>query len=184
MMEKTALRKIFKDKRKELSVEERELLSQMIADNLLDQFDLQNKNVSVFLPIERLQEINTWNIIDQVKANFYLPVVKGKELKHVLFESKDQLEVSDWGIPEPIEGKEVSPTKLDCVLVPLLTIDTKGNRVGYGAGFYDGFLKDCRPNCQLIGLSYFEPVEQISDIHEADIPLHFCISPNSIHHFD
>ena len=118
-MEKVALRKIFKEKRKELTSDERQLLSQLVADNLMEKFDLANKRVSVFLPIERLQEIDTWNIIEHVNADFYLPVVKEKSLKHVLLESDDQLEISDWGIPEPTYGEEIEPSQFDYVLVPL-----------------------------------------------------------------
>ena len=182
-MEKAELRKIFKQKRKDLNEVERQMLSQLIADNLIEKFDLHDKNISIFLPIERFQEINTWNILDQVDAKFYVPVVKEKSLKHILLESEDQLEVSHWGIPEPIYGDEVEPRSFDFVLVPLLAIDQKGNRVGYGAGFYDGFLKDCNPECQFIGLSYFEPVEKISDISTSDISLHYCVTPNSVHCF-
>ena len=182
-MEKVELRKIYKQKRKDLSDDERAMLSQMITDNLLEHEDISNQTVSVFLPIERLQEINTWNIIHAVDAVFVVPVVKDYTLKHIILESEEQLEISEWGIPEPTFGEEVNPDVFDIVLVPLLVCDEKGNRVGYGAGFYDGFLKECSPNCKFIGLSYFDPIPNVSDIFEGDIPLHCCVTPNSVHSF-
>ncbi|MBD3638870.1 MAG: 5-formyltetrahydrofolate cyclo-ligase [Crocinitomicaceae bacterium] len=182
-MKKAEARKIFKEERLALSPDEREKRSQQILDNLVGLTDLSGKKVSIFLPIERLQEINTWKIIEHVNAQFILPVVQKNELKHILFESEEQLRVSDWGIPEPQYGKEIDPTELDFVLVPLLAVDMAGNRVGYGAGFYDNFLKSCSPECTFIGLSYFEPVEYIQDFHQNDIPLHFCVSPNSVYKF-
>ena len=62
---------------------------------------------------------------------------------------------------------------IDMVLVPGLCFDGDGHRVGYGKGFYDRFLKTCRPDCIKIGLSYFEPVESIDDVHEGDVRLDF-----------
>ena len=56
------------------------------------------------------------------------------DLKHILFETEDQLEISDWGIPEPKKGKVIAADRLEYVFVPLLTIDSNGNRVGYGKG--------------------------------------------------
>ena len=69
------------------------------------------------------------------------------------------------------------------VLVPLLGFDERGHRVGYGKGFYDRFLAECNPKIQKIGLSLFEPVAQIDDTSDFDIPLDACITPNRIWYF-
>ena len=69
------------------------------------------------------------------------------------------------------------------VLVPLLAFDSKGYRVGYGKGFYDRFLKQCRNDCVKIGLSYFEPIDAINDAGEFDVPLDFCITPQKAYVF-
>jgi 5-formyltetrahydrofolate cyclo-ligase len=72
----------------------------------------------------------------------------------------------------------VNPEAIDTAIVPLLCFDERGYRVGYGKGYYDRFLAKCRPNCLKIGLSFFEPVENIDDINEYDIPLDLCIAPD------
>lgn len=70
-----------------------------------------------------------------------LPKVAGKEL--ALFEVKDfdaDVEAGVWGIPEP---KPLVPAKLDEVelmIMPGAAFDERGNRLGYGAGFYDKLL--------------------------------------------
>ena len=64
-------------------------------------------------------------------------------------------------------------------------MDVNGNRIGYGKGIYDRFLKKCSPRCRLIGLSHFdELVDPIEEIHKDDIALHACITPNKIHRFE
>ncbi|MCB9223022.1 MAG: 5-formyltetrahydrofolate cyclo-ligase [Crocinitomicaceae bacterium] len=180
-MKKSELRKTYKEKRQFLSSELREEMARKIADRFLAKFNISGYNVSVFLPISRLFEINTWHIIENVNANFILPVVtKEGSLKHVLYESVDQLVTSEWGIPEPTYGEEIDPKVIDMVLVPLLVVDESGNRVGYGKGFYDQFLATCSEDCIFVGLSYFDPVEQIQDLNPNDIRLHFCVTPDKI----
>jgi 5-formyltetrahydrofolate cyclo-ligase len=93
--------------------------------------------------------------------------------------------LSEWGIPEPMpdSSQKVSPQKIDTVLLPLLVFDEKGNRVGYGKGFYDRFLTECRPEVQKIGLCLEEAVPLIEEVGEWDIPLDFCVSPQRCYEF-
>lgn len=180
-MKKKELRKLYKEKRRSISSEIREEMSRSIAERLLSKFDITGYNISIFIPIARLMEINTWHIIENVDANFILPVVKEEgSLKHIIYEGQEQLEISSWGIPEPTHGIEIEPENIEMVLVPLLVCDESGNRVGYGKGFYDQFLASCNPDCIFIGLSYFPPIEGIQDVHSNDIPLHFCITPDEV----
>lgn len=182
-MKKQDIRKAYKEKRKQLSAAQLDGFSEAIKDQLLAGFDLQDKNVSVFLPIERFQEINTWKIIKSISANYVLPVIQGDELQHIVYESTNQILISPYGIPEPSYGDHFNVEELDMVLVPLLACDSSGNRVGYGKGFYDGFLKDCNHNCLFIGLSYFEPISEIEDSWDGDINLHHLVTPEGIHNF-
>jgi 5-formyltetrahydrofolate cyclo-ligase len=78
---------------------------------------------------------------------------------------------------------EVPATKIDVVFVPLLAFDKKGHRVGYGKGFYDKFLSECKPETIKIGLSFFEPEELISDVFEDDVTLNYCVTPNGVYAF-
>jgi len=181
---KSELRKNYIELRKNLSFNERENLSIQIFNNLIQNFDLKNKNVSVFLPIERFNEINTWHIIHHfTDTKFILPVVKNDELVHILFEDKNQLKKNDWGILEPVYGNQIQEEEIDIVLVPLLTFDEKGYRVGYGKGYYDKFLAKCNSKCVFIGLSFFEVEKQSIEINEYDIPLHFCVTPENVYEF-
>jgi len=180
---KNTLRKKYKQLRLKLTQKQIEEFSQKIYQNLISKFNLTNKNVSIFIPFEKFNEVNTWHFLNNINASFYLPLVKNKELKHIKFENKNQLKLSDWGILEPTYGQEIHPSKFDIVIVPLLAYDTKGNRIGYGAGFYDRFLKDCQPDCKFIGVSFFDAETKVFDTYPTDIPLHYCISPKQILEF-
>ena len=67
--------------------------------------------------------------------------------------------------------------------MPLLVCDKKGNRIGYGKGFYDNFLADCKPETIKIGLSFFEVENNEFSILETDIPLNFCVTPDKVYTF-
>ncbi len=184
MMLKEDIRTTYKEKRAQMSDDERKELSAKILELTLEHFDLEGKKISLFLPIERHREILTWDLLKEKNSRFYLPIVKtGGRLVHICYESEGQIEVSDFGIPEPIYGTVGAPTEFDLVIVPLLAIDKKGHRVGYGAGFYDKFLKECREDCKFVGLSFFDPIENIGDMVESDIPLHYCVHPNGVESF-
>jgi 5-formyltetrahydrofolate cyclo-ligase len=63
-------------------------------------------------------------------------------------------------------------------------MDSTGHRIGYGKGYYDRFLRTCRPECKKIGLSFFEVMEEtIADAGEHDIPLDACITPTQLVQF-
>jgi 5-formyltetrahydrofolate cyclo-ligase len=64
-----------------------------------------------------------------------------------------------------------------------LAFDKKGHRVGYGKGFYDKFLTECKPKIINIGLSFFVPEELISDVLESDVILDYCVTPSGVYEF-
>ncbi|MEJ7911684.1 MAG: 5-formyltetrahydrofolate cyclo-ligase [Chitinophagaceae bacterium] len=90
---------------------------------------------------------------------------------------------NEFGITEPVGNQLVNPNDIDLILVPMLACDDKGHRVGYGKGYYDRYLSECREDCLKIGLSYFEPVPLIDDTADYDIPLNFCITPQQVYVF-
>lgn len=188
-LKKSELRKIYLEKRKQISPSELSRGSEDIINLALSTFQLSGKTISLFLPIEKQMEINTYAMWDKVKSiDGFVAIPKvndgKKDINHVLFTEHKQLKMSQWGIPEPQSGKVIAAHKLDMVFVPLLCFDTRGHRVGYGGGFYDRFLNKCRNSCQFIGLSYFEPIDGlIEDILPTDIQLHACITPEKVHRF-
>jgi 5-formyltetrahydrofolate cyclo-ligase len=187
-MTKQELRTIYKTKRLELSSNALEERSQLICEFVFKNFQLEGKQISLFLPIERQKEINTYKILEKgiaIGTNIALPKMDEDErnLKHFQFENHTQLKTNNWGIPEPQFGKLIKNKDLDYVFVPLLTLDSKGHRVGYGKGFYDKLLAKCNPECLFIGISLFDEFVKIDDINSFDVPLNSCFTPNCYYEF-
>jgi 5-formyltetrahydrofolate cyclo-ligase len=187
-MTKQELREVFKDKRKGLSPGELSSYSISIVELALSSFQMENKTVSLFLPIERKKEINTYSLWEKITgfgSQVAVPVMNTQkgDLKHILLLTHNQLAVNEIGVPEPQSGKVIAAHKIDVVFVPLLCFDEKGHRVGYGGGYYDRFLKKCNPQCKFIGLSVFTPVDKIDDIVSSDIRLDAVVTPDKVYRF-
>ena len=87
----------------------------------------------------------------------------------------DPLIINKYGIPEPISNKIQYPNIL---LVPLVAYDKELNRLGYGGGFYDRYIKKIRKkkNVITIGFSYsFQKIKKIK-INKHDIKLDFVLT--------
>ena len=104
-------------------------------------------------------------------------------LEHVIIDEDSIMAENRFGIPEPISGFKVDDKMIDMVFVPLLGFDEEGNRVGYGRGYYDRFLANCREDVVIIGLSFLEAVPEITDKDPWDIPLQYCVTPNRVYEF-
>lgn len=188
MMNKSALRKIYLNKQKSLSASEREEKSRRIAETVLQNVDFNKiEFLHCFLPIEKFNEIDTRLIFEKIWREFsqietLVPRVnfETNEIENLKFTPEIELIENRWQIREPAHDELIETQKIDAVLVPLLCFDTRGFRVGYGKGFYDKLLKNCRPDCLKIGLSYFAPVLEISDADDFDARLDFCVTPNEI----
>jgi 5-formyltetrahydrofolate cyclo-ligase len=190
-MTKAELRKTYLDKRKTLSDAERNEKSLRIADLFFKNFNLESiRFLHVFLSIEKNREIETAFIFKRVWRDFpqittVVPRVnlQTMTLDNLRFTAETSLVKNRWHIFEPTQNELIEIKLIDACLVPLLCFDRKGFRVGYGKGFYDKLLSLCRADCLKIGLSYFEPVDEIADTNIFDVKLDFCITPTEIMRF-
>lgn len=189
-MTKQELRKLYKQKRSQLSEKDRLKLD----DLLLIQFQqLAFKNVLNVLsywPLQDKQEINTFLFTDYLHfrmpgMQLCFPVIDPATNSFKAFAVNDdtRFALNAYKIGEPVDGQEIPSEEIDMIITPLLCFDKKGYRVGYGKGFYDRFFTQCRTDVIKAGLSYFEPEDRIDDIDEFDVPLSLCITPHNIYEF-
>jgi len=187
-MTKAELRKIYLEKQKSLSALESKQNSRQIVERFFANFGLSETNfLHCFLPIERTNEIDTKPTFQKIWREFprietLVPRVNFQtdEIENLKLTSETKLVKNTWEVSEPAHDETVETEKIDLILVPLLCFDTRGFRVGYGRGFYDRFLKNCRADCLKIGLSYFAPVEKILDAQDFDVSLNVCVTPEKV----
>lgn len=189
-MNKSSLRTEYLEKRSSLGFWEIEEKNNGILENT--KLFVEENNfifIHIFLPQQGSNEINTWKLIHFFRSTHpYLKIVVPrvipgtKHMEHYLFTSETKLIDNRWKIPEPdpATSKIIDPQQLDVVFIPLLSFDKKGYRVGYGGGFYDRFLPKCKPDILKVGLSFFDPVNKITDTDPYDIPLNACIMSSGI----
>ena len=124
-------------------------------------------------------EFDPINILEKFeKMNYQISLPKIKENSQMDFfrwSTKDPLVINKYGIPEPDSKKIIHPSFL---LVPLVAFDMQLNRIGYGGGFYDRYIKKIKKKKKIltIGLAYsFQKVREIP-IDEYDTKLDFIIT--------
>jgi 5-formyltetrahydrofolate cyclo-ligase len=91
-------------------------------------------------------------------ATLALPVTEPDSMSFRQWDGGDLVEGS-FGIMEPpASSPDITP---DVVLVPLLAFDRKGNRLGYGKGYYDRALADLKavnPTVLAVGIAFAEQI--------------------------
>ena len=187
-MKKSELRPKYKALRKQLSENEIEEMSLAVANKLLALPIWEKTYFHIFLPITEHHEVNTECILHLLSGKDKEIIIsksdfETRNMTHFLLTDNTKIKKNDYNIPEPIDGIEVPSHKIEVVFVPLLAFDKKGHRVGYGKGFYDKFLSECKPETIKIGLSFFEAEEMIADVFEADVKLDYCVTPEKIYEF-
>jgi len=189
-MQKEEARIIYKEKRKKLPDTQRSKLD----DLMLIQFQTAEipfiQHLLSYWPIEENKEPNTHLFRDYIE--FKNPSLKilyprsdfiNKEIEAIEVDTDTAFLKNANNIYEPLNGTVADAAIIDMVFVPLLIFDKRGYRIGYGKGFYDKYLQLCRRGCLKVGFCYFEPVEQIEDTCDFDVPLNLCITPNKIYVF-
>lgn len=192
-MTKSLLRAEYLNKRMDLTQDEIVVKNNAILENL--NLLLSGKKIEIihsFLPQHGKVEIDTWQIISSLqnyypRISFAAPrIIPGtKEMEHFLLKQETKLIDNRWKIPEPDPetSLKIKPEKIDAVLIPLLTFDKKGFRVGYGGGYYDRFLAQCKMDIIKIGLSFFEAIDEIDDLDSFDVAMDYCVTPFEVVQF-
>jgi 5-formyltetrahydrofolate cyclo-ligase len=174
--------------RNQLTDDEVEVNSLAIANQLLKMNIWDNTYFHLFLAIKEKKEVETEYILQILQGKDKEVVVSKsnfdtREMTHYLLTDATKFQKNEYHIYEPVDGIEVPSKKIDVVFIPLLGYDKKGNRVGYGKGFYDIFLAKCKPDILKIGLSFYEPEENIEDVLATDIHLDYCVTTQNVHLF-
>lgn len=174
---KNKIRKQVLDARFALPPELRRSRSAEIEERLFGQPEFRSAAVIMFFASFQ-SEVETHHMIRRALAEgkrVVLPRVKGKELELLEIENYDRDVVPGaWGIPEPERGRPVELREIGLIVMPGAAFDVRGNRIGYGGGFYDKLLQQYAG--RTVALAF--ELQMVPDIPAAahDIPVHAIIT--------
>lgn len=183
----------------------KQLRKQIISERMSQSDEIiSEKSARVIEKIKSLEEFQKANLI-MLYLDFRKEVATGEFLKYCLDNGKRVLipitdtkniklipsEVIDfpgdlasgtWGIlePKPECVRPVEPAEIDLVIVPGVSFDIKGNRLGYGGGFYDRFLPQTRPDTIAAALAFEMQIRDDVYPEEHDYPVHYVITEDRL----
>lgn len=166
----------------ELAVKE---YSQHITERVLSLLEYQ-KASTIMLYLDFRNEVRTEEIIQQALAQgkrVVVPITDTKNVRLIPSELRhypEDLAQGTWGIlePKPECIRPIKPQEIDLVLVPGVGFDRRGNRLGYGGGFYDRFIPLLSPAVKLVALAFEVQLREQVYAQEHDQLMDFVITEN------
>ena len=182
-LEKDKIRKEILEKRNNLSTEEVEKKSDLIIENL-GKFIKNAENIMIFMDMKN--EVRITKLMELYpEKSFFIPKItdsKNREMKINKYE-ENELVLHKFGYYESSSSHFYNENILDIVIVPAVVFDLEKNRIGFGGGYYDTFLKKIRGGNKkvlFIGICYdFQIIEKVP-AEEHDVVLDFVVSESRI----
>lgn len=147
--------------------------------------DLIKNYTTILVYASKHPEVETQSLIMQLIAigkRVVVPIIERetRSLRLSYLPNPLSLVKSTFNVPEPI-GNEIPaiPRDIEVAIVPMIAFDAKGHRLGYGAGYYDRFLKK-NPHIIKIGISF--SCQEEPHIHSGpnDIQMDYIVTEQGI----
>lgn len=190
-MTKKELRQLYREKRRAIGGADKEKWEDLMLIRFQEGHWQVPGTVMTYIPFSSEKEYDPELVIrfchfQNPSLKLCCPLISNQDntMEAVSWDDETMFAPNRLGIPEPVNGERVAGTEIDLILVPLLAFDRLGYRVGFGKGYYDRFLAEKSPDALRVGFSFFEPVEQISDIMDYDMPLDYCVTPGKLYTFN
>lgn len=169
--------------KRDLKKEENSLKDSKIFNNLVS-LNSYKRAKKVFVYIGFGSEINTKSLIEimlKEGKEVFVPKVLEEEMIALKITSLNNLIESKFKILEPVgEKSDIDGEEFDLIIMPGVAFDRSGNRIGYGKGYYDKYLKDIKSDIKKIALAYeLQLIEEI-ETEEHDLKVDSIITENEI----
>ena len=182
-MDKKSIRKNIINKRNDLSLDIKIEYDICIFSELIN-CEFYKNSKKIFTYVSFGSEVATIEFIKQAlndNKEIYVPKTDkvNKEMVAMRINSLDNMIVDKWGILEP---KHVDKDKIcenfDLIIMPGVAFDRRGNRIGYGGGYYDKYFSHIKDESNKIVLAYdFQIVNSIeNEAHDIKVN---CIITNN-----
>lgn len=126
-------------------------------------------------------EAPTKNLIEKMLMEgkrVFVPVTRRNILLAAEIYIDTKYIVGNFNICEPYEIKEISKDELDLILVPGLLFSIRGERCGYGGGYYDRFLENTK--AQKIGLAFSKQVIKSFPTDSFDVKMDYILTEKGL----
>ena len=176
-VQKKGIRRKMKLIRNNMLIDDVNYCSSVISDSLFNILD--DTHDKYFIYSDFNNEVKTNDIIMNLlnkNKKVYLPKIVEEDMNAINYTKDSLLNKNEYGIYEPV-GEHINIDDFVCVM-PLLAIDVKGNRIGFGKGYYDKFLKG--KNCLKIGICYDYQILDTIPNNEHDIGIDIIISEKRV----
>ncbi|HOB18579.1 MAG TPA: 5-formyltetrahydrofolate cyclo-ligase [Candidatus Methanoculleus thermohydrogenotrophicum] len=181
---KTALRLQAKEARSLLSSSQISILSRIIGRRLLD---LVNGFETIMVYVSKVSEVETRDLINGLNrrgVRVVVPIIEREtcSLRLSYLPDPSVLVPSTFNVPEPLSHElPARPEDVQVVIIPMLAFDAEGNRLGYGAGYYDRFLYQ-HPHLTKIGVAFScQEVESIP-VDNNDVKMDYIVTEKGVIH--
>ena len=161
-MLKSKLRKKILDIRKKNNKKNIQINFDLIT-RILKKEKLTKKVIGGYYPINfEVDDLELLKKLEKNKFNISLPVIKKNfQMNFYKWSFSDPLKINKYGIPEPESKNIVYP---DVLLIPLVAFDKNLNRLGYGGGYYDRFIKKFSKKKKIIKIGLALPFQKINKL--------------------
>ncbi|MEO0796038.1 MAG: 5-formyltetrahydrofolate cyclo-ligase [Verrucomicrobiota bacterium] len=176
MPSKAALRRIALARRSSLQPQERQDRNAQIRHRLTAVPEFASAK-SILFYVSFGEEVDTHELMKGCfgRKTVLVPRVEGDVLHVHEMQSLDDLQPGSFGILEPAPNTpEVDPSIAEIVVVPGAAFDLRGNRIGYGKGYYDRLLEGV--SAVKIGLAFDRQMMETIPVEDHDIPMDILVT--------
>lgn len=178
---KERLRYKYKIKRRYFQHSAREVADGAISDTIVAAFENSD---SFLIYYSYNSEADTHALIARLLAagkSVYLPRVEGDKIVPVRYLGDESaLEKNRYGIYEPVG--QAYEGRIEVCIAPLLAVNSRGYRLGYGGGYYDRYFA-AEPHILKVGIGYFLQYTDEFEEEEFDVPLDLFVCERGIINF-
>lgn len=186
-MDKADARKIAKENLMTLSIDSRNHQEELILDNLKNLPEWTEAKIIALtksMPIEFSLE-KVVELARNMNKKIVVPVTLPKrQLRFAYWDENTEFQKNSFGVEEPIQPIWIEEEQIDLVIVPGLAYSKKGERLGFGGGYYDRFLE--RDSFSTISLAYQEQVydEAVWNVEVFDQAVQILITKEGVIYSD
>lgn len=173
---KSLLRNEFIARRAEISLARKQEAKKKVLEKLSHLIDEKHR-VGSYFPLPQEVDVSLVNEKLAAKNTLALPRMQQHEIHMYLVQNlQTDLEKGNHGFYEPIKESCTKIETIDVALIPAVAFDQAKNRIGFGKGHYDAFLKE-NPNIWKIGIAFKEQiVDELIQVDSHDVPMNeLCI---------